>query len=959
MTKKINLSLMSFFLIFVLSIGTMPSHASVSADDDFRAVWVATVLNLDYPTKGTADETMLKREAIAILDNVQSLGMNAVILQVRPSGDAFYPSDLFPWSKYLTGQQGLAPSNGFDPLAFWIEEAHKRNIELHAWINPYRITRKTASEASHDYKSLVATHPARLNPLWVVEHTDGNLYFNPGIPEVIDFIVKGVEEIVSNYDVDGIHFDDYFYPDTTFNDAKTFAQYGKGYQQIADWRRDNVTLLIDKTYAAIKGIDPDVSFGISPFGIWANQSNHALGSKTNGLESYYAHYADTKKWVQEEKIDYIAPQIYWNIGHARADFETLISWWNNVVDGTDVNLYIGIAAYNAGNSDTKSPWFGVSEVKRQLDMMGQYPNVDGAIFFRYQFLFSVPNLSELLASHYQLNTGVTTFNNLLIARPMQDLTTSASSYYIGGASDPRYPLFLNGVEVEGRTSQGYFGMFITLRDGKNTFTFEQRGIKTTRVITKASDPVVLAPPMSKVEIIQTSMWPTRQAIFMPGETITLTAQAPIGAKVNAIVGNATVALTPRTTVTMSHLPYATTFSASYTIPNTYTQPLTTIGNVVYRMTYEGKSYEGRSSGSLQIVTAQSPLTATVTSAFADTYQTATAVNGAHHLINRGMTDRITGQIGDFVRLQSGLWIKTESISITNQQLVANTVPSSKHTVNPRSESIFIQTSGKPLVTVDHDGSTFVIKVSNTQALPALALSNSNIFDAAVANRNGSYTLTMKKDARVSGYYVSTETNGYTVHFKTPFKAVGGNKPLTGSTILLDAGHGGSDTGALGLLGTMYSEKHIALKLTMLLKEELESMGATVYVTRNSDVAVSLQTRLLISRQVNPDIFISIHADSIGDTSNIPQISGYSVFYKDPIAKNLADTLQTEVVSALARKDRGVKTANFYVTRGTWAPSVLIESGFMPNPQEFQWLTTDLEQKRLARTWANGILRYFK
>ena len=238
--SKITLSIFLVLMIALTSLFIANPKEAVADNVSFRAVWVASVYNLDYPKKATTDAATLKSQADSILDNCKKMGLNAVILQVRPSADALYRSDIFPWSKYLTGSAGTAPADNFDPLSYWVSEAHKRGIELHAWINPYRITKGGDKE----FNSLPSTDPAKVHPDWVVKYTDGNYYFNPGIPEVRKLIESGAAEIARNYDVDGIHMDDYFYPGTDFDDTATFATYGQGFGTVADFRRDNVNLLV-------------------------------------------------------------------------------------------------------------------------------------------------------------------------------------------------------------------------------------------------------------------------------------------------------------------------------------------------------------------------------------------------------------------------------------------------------------------------------------------------------------------------------------------------------------------------------------------------------------------------------------------------------------------------------------------------------------------------------------------
>lgn len=382
-------------LITALSLA-LPASAA-DAPKEFRAVWVSTIYNLDYPSKTGLTVSQLKSEADEILDKCKAMGMTAVILQVRPNGDAFYKSSIYPWSQYLTGSQGTAPSGGFDPLKYWVKEAHARGLELHAWINPYRVTRS----GSADYNSLAASNPAVKHPDWVVKYSDGNYYLNPGIPEVRQLVVDGVAEIVRNYDVDGIHMDDYFYPGTGFSDDAAYKKYGSGFQNADDWRRDNVNQLVKALHTAIEKLDSTVSFGVSPFGIWANKSaSMPLGSDTSGNQTYFSHYADTRKWVKEGWLDYICPQIYWEIGHGKADYETLANWWADTVRGTGVRLYMGMADYKAGNSSEASPWHGITAIENQIALNATIPEITGEVHFRYQFLLSVPGLEEFYTAAY-------------------------------------------------------------------------------------------------------------------------------------------------------------------------------------------------------------------------------------------------------------------------------------------------------------------------------------------------------------------------------------------------------------------------------------------------------------------------------------------------------------------------------------------------------------------------------
>lgn len=362
--RKLKVLLVVLLSFIILNVNLISTKAVTN--EDMKAVWVTTVYNKDWPSvESRNNPEKQKQEFINILEDVKNLGLNTVIVQVRPKGDALYRSNINPWSDVLTGVQGKDP--GYDPLAFAIEEAHKRGIQVHAWLNPYRVT-----TSGTNVRSLSENHFARKNPQTVM--TDGNaLYYNPGLPEVRQHILDTVSEIARNYKVDGIHFDDYFYPNGNVNDSDAFAKYGNG-MNIGDFRRNNVNQLVKDVYSKIKSINSNIEFGISPRGIWKNSSTDSTGSQTNGAQSYYDIFADTRTWIKNNWLDYVAPQVYWEIGNNAADYSKLIPWWSNEVNGTNVKLYIGHGIYKTEVA---------SEIDKQIEFNRQYPNVRGDILFQY------------------------------------------------------------------------------------------------------------------------------------------------------------------------------------------------------------------------------------------------------------------------------------------------------------------------------------------------------------------------------------------------------------------------------------------------------------------------------------------------------------------------------------------------------------------------------------------------
>ncbi|MGW5183408.1 glycoside hydrolase family 10 protein [Streptomyces cyaneofuscatus] len=369
------------------------------ARGELRGVWIATVANLDWPSKKGLTAAAQEAELIAHLDRAVRLRLNAVVLQVRPTADALWPSPYEPWADCLTGVQGQDP--GWDPLATAVREAHDRGLELHAWFNPYRVANHT------DPARLSASHPARRNPDWVLPY-GGKLYYDPGLPEVRRFVQDAMLDAVRRYEIDAVHWDDYFYPypvaGEAFKDDAAYERYGGGFPDRAAWRRDNVDRLVREMGERIRETRQGVRFGISPFAVWRNKATDPLGSDTRaGVETYDDLHADTRRWVREGWIDYICPQIYWHIGLATADYAKVLAWWADTVRGTGVGLYVGEALYKAGDPAQPAPWQDPAELSRHLTLARDHEEVGGHIFFSAKHVAAdrIGAMARVVADHYQ------------------------------------------------------------------------------------------------------------------------------------------------------------------------------------------------------------------------------------------------------------------------------------------------------------------------------------------------------------------------------------------------------------------------------------------------------------------------------------------------------------------------------------------------------------------------------
>ncbi len=410
---------------------------------EFRAVWVATVANIDYPRAPTSDAIALKEQWKSLLEQYKQIGLNAVIVQVRPAADALYPTELAPWSKYLTGKQGRAPESGYDPLQFMIEETHKMGMEFHAWFNPYRAT------MDMDTASLAPNHIFRGHRDWMLKY-GGKFYFNPALPQVRQYITDIVGEVVTKYDIDAIHFDDYFYPykvkDEVFPDSTDYWRYGTNFNSIDDWRRSNVDSLIEMVSDKIKETKPHVQFGISPFGVWRNKDKDPTGSDTRaGATCYDDLYADVIKWMRLGWIDYLIPQLYWNIGFSPADHATLLGWWGS--RNFERNLYIGHAAYKVQNNPEPA-WSDPNEIPKQIRLNRRNAITKGSAYFSSRsILENRLGLKDSLSYHYRTlallpsppDASMKAFGEPKLARPKYKKTGEVRMKWTANRADRKNP----------------------------------------------------------------------------------------------------------------------------------------------------------------------------------------------------------------------------------------------------------------------------------------------------------------------------------------------------------------------------------------------------------------------------------------------------------------------------------------------------------------------------------------
>jgi uncharacterized lipoprotein YddW (UPF0748 family) len=360
---------------------------------EFRAAWVATVANIDWPSQKTLTPQEQKAELLAILDRAAQLKLNAIIFQVRPACDAMYASRIEPWSEYLTGTMGKAPEPFYDPLTFAVEQAHKRGLELHAWFNPYRARLDAAASP------VAANHISKTRPQLVRQYGK-LLWLDPGERAVQDYSLSVVMDVVKRYDIDGVHFDDYFYPykvsggagkELEFPDDASWSRFGAGGKLSRDdWRRENVNVFIQRVYKSIKGAKPWVKFGISPFGIWRPKNPPQI----KGLDSYAELYADSRKWLANGWVDYFAPQLYWAIDPPDQSFPALLRWWTEQ-NAKGRILCPGMDSTKVGRSESRRGW-QPQEIVNQIRLTRNQAGANGHIHWNMKSLMRNPSFDEVL-----------------------------------------------------------------------------------------------------------------------------------------------------------------------------------------------------------------------------------------------------------------------------------------------------------------------------------------------------------------------------------------------------------------------------------------------------------------------------------------------------------------------------------------------------------------------------------
>ncbi|EPR11967.1 family 10 glycosylhydrolase [Ruminiclostridium papyrosolvens] len=959
--------------------GNVSNAQTISKNEDLRGVWIASVSNIDFPSKPGISAEKQKKELDEIVSDTKYMGLNAIFFQVRPTGDALYKSSIFPWSKYLTGKQGKENDNGFDPLAYIIQQAHKEGIQVHAWINPLRLSMGTAAKPDKDVNVLSAAHPARKIPEAVVAAPTGQLYLDPGNPAAIKLITDGVAEIVKNYDVDGIHFDDYFYPSKSeskgvdFNDSASYEKYKGSFKNKDDWRRNNINTLVKSTYDTVKNIKQTVQFGISPFAIWSNKDRNIEGSSTQGgISTYYDHFADSKKWVREAYIDYIAPQIYWNMGFKVADYSVLVNWWKDVCSGTKVKLYVGHAAYKINDTTQSNDWLDPQQIPKQIAYNRKSNAVDGSIFYGYSKLRDntlgiKDKLRGIFVSGRDPGSAVPEDRQLFIASPSNGYKTSATKISVLGGGDPKQPIYLNGNKIE-VSDNGYFTVYTDLKVGENKLIFTHKGKETVLKITRNAKTTSIPYKMSKVEFRNGYFSPTQSMTMQTGQKITFSCQAPAGSKVWVEIGGYKAELKQTATVdankgTLTPAKYSGTF----TMPQVSgKERIKSLGKPAFVMEYKGAKITSLQSNTISVQSSKYYKYAVVSTNDAEAVARSgpsTDYSRITPLINGG-TDYIVGQQNSFYLLKSGVWTAASNVKVVNDKALAtNKISAISLNSNGNYTDISFKMPVNTVFGVEAGTNNLKLTLYNTSGVNVSKSIPSGAPFSAVKYKavsgGAQYTFELKSANNYFGYYAEYKNGSLVFSLKNAPKISGsGSKPLTGLKVVLDAGHGGSESGATGPMGKygLY-EKQVNLAITLNARKYLQSLGATVIMTRTTDKTVSLNDRANLIRKEKPDIAVSIHNNSMDVTADYTQHTGLLVLYSKDSSKAAAGYIKDQLVTDLKRKDDGYRWQSLSVCTVTQSPAILIEGGFMSNPAEYEWLSDYDNQVKIGNSVGKAIEKW--
>lgn len=943
----------------------------INPDSEVRGVWIASVFNINFPSSPDLSVSALKAEIDDIIATCAKSGINTIYFQVRPSCDALYDSDIFPVSEWLTHSGRLT----FDPLEYILDTAHRNNIFVHAWVNPLRVTVN-----SSDIDSLPDGSPAKEHPEWVVEYAD-RLYLNAGIPEVRSLVADGVREIVRKYDVDGVVFDDYFYPYPVagedgaiipFDDGDTFKKYGGG-KTLADWRRDNINSMIRDCYNAVHGADTECVFGVSPFGVWQNNDGKNGGSDTRNLEGYSELYCDALAWARGGYVDYLSPQLYWDFSTASSPFDVILRWWNANLDGTGVKLIVSHALHQYGEAWTDPD--GI--IAAQIEYARAEKTYHGSVCYGYaklrdNYAKAADELAAVFKDEIIYTNIQSTGLGVTVSSPADGSVTYENKTYLVGSCDPAYPLTVDGTPIS-ITKSGYFNMFVSLKAGKNVFVFEQNGKKYEYTITYKTSYTDQGSGegkgvfTDKIEIV--SVYPTMD-VATDDETAWVHCVAPYGSTVTVSIGGVETELEAITSPSRNGTGYpCVTYGAEARLPAATRGRIKDCGSVVFSLVHKD-GQAAAEGGNLRVLGEEALLCVRAKQDYTKLKITPTSLYYNDYTVqSAGMTDYACGLEDGFYLLRMGGYVSADEVEEITSSLPSEKCPIKAVRVTDDGEftKITLLTPDRMPYNGCIDGGAFVVTFYNvdSETAPEPEIGKNPFFSSCdVIRLDGKvrYSFPLFDTDNFYGFDLTYGEGETVVTLRDP-KAIDldSPNPLEGITVVLDAGHGGAEGGAVGarINGGRLDEEDINLKIILSAAEKVSALGANVILTREGDDTVTLYERMDMLEALEPDLFVSIHQNSAGYSSDITRTRGTLGLWCMDGGVLLAKCVSRAVSDTLARWWEGTRYQMLAVCRNPKFPAALIEVGYMTSVEEYEQITSERGITLAADGVADGIIEYFR
>ena len=850
----------------------------------------------------------------------------AVFFKTTTSGSSIYPS------RFLNN---LAKDDLLDDI---ITYAHKNGVKVYAVIDVQNLTNGSVS--------------SRLNG-WTV-----NGEWNLSVPQVRDFILSYTKEL-AEYNLDGIVADNFWYSSKDFADEKALELYSQGTKE--SHRLNATETLLTSMYKAVKKISPSTYFGVGTPSVCVNKENDKNGSKTYGDESVNDNFFDIRQIVKQGCADFISPHMTNAIADDDYSYLNIVEWYSDLINKTDISLipFVMTSFVNEKLLFDKYEIVNQIQLNRNVDSLGH-------ILSDYHSL-KTTDVMEVLAPLYQLSGVFNMSTDLTFKAPLEvtlpesyKTTVYYSSYYIAGTCNPLLKLYLNGKEVTSVGKAGVFGVLVNLNKGDNYFTFTQGeesvSINIVRKVSSTGESVITK---------NTAMFPTYDDFVYSGEEITLSCTAPSGAVVTAQVGRETFTLEQEKEATKG---YPVKHSLKVVLnPSVSESETTNIGKITYTL-YNGDNVEGFTSvGSVFYVgkNSRAAVVCIEELGLGTLYKKPDTNSDVSAYIYTGVKEYVIGSSGNFFILQSGGYIPKGSVDPVSGKIdLKNNISGGILKVYEDYEKIVLDTSKNSAFTAKLTDNSLTVTLYNTGATPSIDLSNSRVLSGMSAEKKDNctvYTFTQKKSNALWGYHIDYLGEKTVITLKYPPKISNDpDKPLKDVTVVIDPGHGREDPGALGPAGNSGAcEKDLNMAVSAQLKLQLEKLGAKVYVTRTTDIRVDYEGRLGFSDAVKPDFFISVHHNSTAITNDSSKSSGFEIYYHWSRSKTFAQNLHDKVIEITGKKSRDIHYADYRVTRMYYAPSVLVECGYMLNPNEYSTLITSEEIKNTAKGLAQGVLKTVK